>query len=162
MHDGGGLPLQHVDSIVAGDAALHVVVGDRPEQVLVARRRHLRVRGVGHLRHAAAVIDVRGRDGDAAVEMGDHRQHAVVVAEALRDQRALLGIALVVQPHQHHLAAADAAGVVDLLDRQLGAVHPGGPEIGLRARGRAGHADLDVVGPRAVGRRQHGDRRRRQ
>ena len=116
------LPLKLVDDVVAGDRALLVVAAAGAEHVPQAALGDLRVGG-GRRDHQDAVllIDFRGRDGDARVEVADDELDAVA-DELVGDRDALLGIGDVVADLERDLLAEDAAGGVDVVDGLLGAV----------------------------------------
>ena len=62
----------------------------------------------------------------------------IVVAELLRNQRALLRITLIIFAHQFNLLAIDTAGGIELVNRQLHPVLPGIAEECLRVGQGAG------------------------
>ena len=104
----------------------------------------LRVRrGRRDLDDPGFLVDVRGRDRHAGVEVADDPLHAVG-DELVRDRDALLRIRDVVADDDLDLLAVDAAGGVDVLGRLLGAVLELGAERRVRPGDRPADADLDL------------------
>ena len=67
-----------------------------------------------------------------------------VADELVGDRHALLGIGHVVALLEGDLLAEDAAGLVDIVDRLLRALHQLRPEGRVRSGDRAGDAHLDL------------------
>src|SRR6185503_3547972 len=130
---GGHLP----DRVLAQHLALLDVVRHHAEGALVAL---LGVLGIGgrrrDLRYAGVVVDLGRGYGRAGIQVADDARD-LAVHELLRDDRAGLGIRLVVLAHQLelHLRAADRQAFrIGLLDRQPGAVVVVLAQVRLRAR----------------------------
>jgi hypothetical protein len=89
------------------------------------------------------------RDGErdaAHVATAHDHLDAVIAQEAARLGDRLLGLALRVIEDPLYLATADAAGIVDLIDGQLGAVLHVLAEEGRRPAYRQNGADADGIG----------------
>src|SRR5579883_2336521 len=153
VHEGDLLALEPLRDDRAGDAALLVVAAAHAEDVPHLAIGDLRVGGGGRdLEDAVLLVDFRGRDGDAGVEVADHELDAVG-GEFVGDGHAFLRVGAVVADLDHELLAEDAAGLVDVGDRLLGTLLELGAEGRVAAGHRAGDTDLDVG--RGVAR--HGD-----
>ncbi len=75
-------------------------------------------------------------------------EHHAADREFIGDGDRLLGIASVVADLQHEFFPEHAAFRVDVGDRLVGAAPHLLADGGVRAGDRAGHRDLDVLGPR--------------
>ena len=142
-----------VDHVVGGEDALLVVAAAGAEDVVEALLGQLRVgRGGRDLQDALLVVDLRGRDRRAGAEVPGHEHHALV-DHLVGDRDRLLGIAGVVADPEHELLAEHAAGLVEVLDRLLGALLHLLAEDRVLAGHRAGGGDHDVGLRRAGGER---------
>ncbi len=132
---------------VRGDRrTLLVVAADGAEHDLEALFGELRVRRrAGDHRQAGLVVDGRGGNRHAGVQVADHAGD-LGVDELLGDRRAHLRVGLVVLAH--HLELDDLAADLDLprggfVDGEVHAVLVVLAEVGDAAGQRAGMADLD-------------------
>jgi hypothetical protein len=151
-----------VDHVVRGDAALRVVAAADAEDVLEALFGEPRVgrSGVDH-QHAALVVDPRGRDRGARAEVAGDEDDPLP-GQLLGDPHGLLGVAGVVGDQEPEALAVDAAPLVDVADRHLGAaghlLAEGGVLLGHGGDAhRAGDGDRDL-GPRGEGRNRRRER----
>ena len=162
MEDRDLLALEGLGDVGRRDFTLLVVAPAGAERVPEALLGELHVGGSrGDLKHPVLVVDGRGRDRDAGVEVADHVFHAVA-DELVGDRDALLGIGNVVAGLERDLVAEDAALRVEVIDGLLGALLELGAEGGVGAGDRPGDAELEVRrvgGGRSAGegeaRRQH-------
>ena len=88
------------------------------------------------------VIDPRRRDRAVAVEMPNHRDHAVV-DQALGDVHRLVRLGLIIERNRLDLFPEHAALGVPFVDGDLGAVEHRGADRGVRAGLHGGEPDLD-------------------
>ncbi len=138
------MPLKCFAMYLAADGALLVVAAAGAERVPEALLGELGVgRGRGDLQHAVLVVDGRGRDRDAGVEVAHHVLHAVA-DELVGDRDALLRVGHVVADLEGDLVAEDAALGVEVVDGLLGALLELGAEGGVGAGDRPGDAELEV------------------
>src|SRR6185503_19167246 len=114
---------------------------------IVADLRDLGI-GRGRRDHRGLVLLANGgrRERERAGYFAQNDLDAVLGDELGHDDRRLFRFALIVISGDLQRLAVDAAGRVDLLDRQLDAVIGRDAEGRLRARERAELADADLVG----------------
>ena len=125
----------------------HVCLGDRIAEDVVADRGDAvgGVRGAED-RRLRGLRDRVGRLCRARERRPEQHQHLVLEDQLLEDVDRLLFLGLLVFHLQHQLVALDAAGGVDLVDRELQAVPDRLPVLAGRAGERFGSAELDVGG----------------
>ncbi len=179
LHVGAGLFHDAGQHHLAHDLGDHVVggVGDRPggdREVLLLERAHHAlehvafVRGVaecilerlGELgrgrshRHGGHAGAIAGREHHAAfagTERPDHRDHLVVFGKLAQADHGLIGLAGGIERDDAQLLAGDAAGIVDLVDRDLRRDLVGLGEGRVGARRRRQIAEQDVLRGGAAG-----------
>ena len=127
-------------------------VGDgRAEHPLVALGGDaLRGAGDHDLRRLRLAADLRGREARRAADASDGDQNLVTGDQPFGDVHGLFRLAGVVAVDGLNLLAADAAGVVLLLDRELDRLLLARSHGGGVAGQRAEHADLDGLGGRGL------------
>ncbi|MCY1546350.1 hypothetical protein D9M68_823420 [compost metagenome] len=155
MQHGDLLVLDLFQDELGGRGALLVVAADGAEDELVVlavgqgRRRGRR----GHHDHAFVVVDIRGGDGGARAHVA-HDETDLAVDDAVGGDRALLGLAAVVDHHGFQLLAVDAAGGIDTFDRGIDTLTDHIAILRDRAGGGTDDADLDGLRLRSRGKRQ--------
>src|SRR5205807_10450744 len=150
VHERDLLALEIGGDVVAGDCALLVVAAAGAKNVPHVALGDARIGGGrGDLQDAVLLVDFGGRHGYAGVEMPDHELHAGG-GKIVGDRDALLGVGDVVAVGDRNLLAEDAAGLVHVGDRLLGAILELGAEGSLRAGKRSADAESDGIAAAAA------------
>ncbi|MGY4618718.1 hypothetical protein ACVWZ4_003945 [Bradyrhizobium sp. USDA 4472] len=105
--------------------------------------------GEAELHETAALIDRRSRHGSGAGEVAELHDDLGIGHEFLGDRHRLARIALAVLELIGELAAVDAAGGLDLVEREIEALLPLRAILRVRPRERTADAEQDGIG--AVG-----------
>ena len=143
VHDGDLVELERVAQEGRGDLALRVVAPADAEGVREALLGVLRVGRAGrNFKDLGVVINARGGDGAAAVEVADDRDHPVV-HQRLGDVHRLVALALVVEDDRVDLLAEHAALRVPFVDRHPRAIEHAQADLRVRTALRADQADID-------------------
>ena len=144
--NGHGLGLPGFGHVIGQDLGLLVDAGAAPVEIIAIAAELGGGGGGADLHHFGVIGDFAGRHHAAGGHGADDGHDFIHVDELLhRVHRGGGGVFLVFEYH-FHLAAVDAAGLIDLLHRQF---HPplGGDAV-LGPHGQPQHrTDLDGVGP---------------
>lgn len=150
MNDGDTLRFHFLDDIFRRGRPLRGVEAGGTHDVLVSALGQLRVgRSRGDHQDAFILIDIGSRLGGRGAQVADNVLNTVV-DDFVGHRDRLLRIAGVVIFDGHQLVALNAAAGVDVFNRLTRTIELHVAPLGHRARHRADHGDLNILGHRRV------------